>query len=202
MKPLNYLVILSCISIFALISGCESAPDYRTTTMQELQYDAYIAMASIDGFRIQMTARVALQNAKEKGYVLDTRFSNFSLEDIIEGVEQDALIFLERVDQDTGIQHSVELNFDRGKISWASLDLIFYPFLDDGNEKALKAFDNYLRKYPKLQLEKADANITVFTYAPNKRAYLSLILGKSENITRVTLSVSDRNYVARHILNY
>jgi hypothetical protein len=187
------------ITLFAFcLFGCSSS-NTGTTGRPSLTYDADIALSSIDGFRIQMTPRMAQTVAAEKGYTLDTRFGSLTFEDLVEqammGKKAKGTIYLSRFDRQSGISYETSIDFEYGKVSGIKLDHVFY-----GAEraKARPLFEDYKIRFPKLQLTKKTEKTEVFGFAPNQNASLTLSL-LNDDYSAVSISVRDINYSINEI---
>lgn len=202
------------VGILSLVAGCEgTGARYNSydpvrkmrQNWSELSYDSTIMHASLDGFRIQMSPRMAKQVAKERGYKVDSFFSSITFDDIIEaGYKERRLqetIWLKRYDGKKDCSYEIMLGFDYGKADRVELEHEFRF----QKQRAEEMFDSYLKRFPQLTIEKETENFRVYRYKPNERATMTLIFDFSpifsngDGISRVSISVSDINYTTNQI---
>ena len=123
------MIRLLSISYFAfIVVGCNttSSPIVELSErIKNLSYDTTIMHTSLDGFRIQISPRMAQQIAKERGYSIDSFFSSVTFEDIIEAGFKERrvqeIISLKRYDGDEDCYYEIMLNFDYGKVESVQL---------------------------------------------------------------------------------
>ncbi len=186
------LLLGSCL----LFAACSSHSSQSIET-PIFTYDPDIALTTIDGFRIQMTPRMAQAVANERGYKIDVRYGAMTLEDLSEqvliGKSAKGTIYLVRFDSTSGLSYEVSLDFDFGKITGAKLEHVFY-----GSErtKAATIFASYKEKHTKLGLLRKSDKVEVYQYSPNRNARVTLSHLNGE-YSSVSLSVHDINYALR-----
>ncbi len=175
------------LSIACISSSCTTM-NSTTYVPPKVSFDSTIAMASLDGFRIQMSTRMAKQVAKERGYNINSRYSYVTFDDIIEAGPIKSIfgpsIQLERDNK------TIELGFEYGKVKSVTHKHMFYQ-----RQQAEELLASYLKRYPQLELSKEDSNLQVYKYNPNKRAWLyASIQMFGENVHQVSVSIYDGNY--------
>jgi len=169
-----------------IVAGCITQSSYT------LKYDVNISLASLDGFRIQMSARMAQQIANEKGYKIDSQSSNVTFDDVVEaGLKEKNDLFLSRSGEVLLDTIRLNLSFERRKIY--SIDLR-HVFFRNHQQRAEELLDSYLKRYPQLVLSKEEGNLRVYTYKPNQFAKLSVGIN-THRYSEVIISVSDFNYL-------
>jgi len=179
-------IVLTVFSIVCMLTSCKP----MTYEFPEVSFDSTIPTVSVDGFRMQMSARMAKQVAEERGYKINSKYSQFTFDDIAEGVPGESIvgpnIYLER-----GLLESVMLQFDYGRI-----ESIYYNNIFDSRQQAEELLELYLARYPQLTLEKeTDEGYRSYSYEPNRFASIkALIRMIGEKNWRVDISVHDRNY--------
>ena len=86
---------------FLIVAGCLTQSSYIP------KYDANITLASLDGFRIHMSPRMAQQIANEKGYKIDSQSSNATFDDIVEaGLNEQVVLYLSRSGEELLEKHN------------------------------------------------------------------------------------------------
>ena len=175
-----------------IVSGCLTQ---SSDAFKDLKYDWDIASTSLDGFRIQMSPRMAKKIASEKGYEIDTQFSDVTFDDIIEaGLKEHNSIYLSRSGEGKSVLNKIELvlSFEYGKTYHINLKHVFADH-EDYQQRAEDLLEFYLKKYPQLVLSKEDENFRAYTYKPNSLAYLSVTVD-TRGPSRVSITVRDMNY--------
>lgn len=178
--------------------GCENNTQRHTQTVDnwrppalnlpEVSFDSKFAMISLDGFRIQMSARMAKQIAEEQVYKIDSSISDITFDDVINGELRESSvgpdIYLKR-DNET-----VELSFDYGRLYSVTHKHMFYQ-----RQQAEELLESYLKRYPELTLSNETENFHSYMYKSNKFAYIVVSIQMfGENGRRVSITVNDSNY--------
>jgi len=168
--------------------------------LKEVKYDPNITLVSLDGFRIQITPSMALKVAEERGYKIDTEYSNVTFQDLISSPPNDKTetIYLSRIDTENGfLQKNITLTFEDNRVMDVDFDTTIY-----GGDKddALKLLNSVLKRYPYLTLSKTEENFVVYFYKPNKHAFLSASASWKSAI-RVSVHVRDGNYKQAKMIN-
>ena len=184
---MNKRIILVALSIACISSSCTTI-NSTGYVPPKVSFNTKIAMISLEGFRIQMSARMAKQVAEERGYKIDSSMSDVTFGDVINGERREINIrpdiYLER-DNET-----VELSFDYGRLDSVSHKHIFYK-----DQQAKELLESYFNRYPELTLSSETERFKSYKYGPNKFAGIVVyteILG--ENARRVGITVYDHNY--------
>lgn len=198
--------ILTVLSIVCVSSSCVTMnpPTYE---LPKVSYDTTIAMVPIGGFRIQMSARMAKQIAKEQGYKTDRFRSRITFDDIINaGPIENNDIFgssisivrsKETLDLDklSTTDDVINLGFNYGKVETIERVYIFFQ-----RQQCEELLALYLKMYPRLELSKEGVSdrgreYRFYSYKPNERASVVVeIQMLSENGGIFRISVLDFNY--------
>lgn len=183
-------IILTVLSIVCMLSSCTPIT-YELPNELKVSFDSTIPTVSVDGFRMQMSARMAKQVAEERGYRINSKYSDVTFDDIAEGVSKESIlgttIYLER-----DLLESVRLQFDYGR-----LENIHYDNIFDSRQQAEELLELYLTRYPQLTLveREAEEDYRSYSYEPNRRASIkALIRIFGEKNWRVYIFVHDLNY--------
>ena len=180
-------IILLALSIACISSSC-STTNSTGYEPPKVSFNTKLRMVSLEGFRIEMSARMAKQVAEERGYKIDSYMSDITFDDVING-EQRVIkfspdIYLKR-DYET-----IELYFDYGR-----LYSITHKRMFDQRQRAEKLLEFYFNMYPELTLSNETEKVKIYKYEPNKLA--SIVVSTEifdENTRRVSIIVYDRNY--------
>lgn len=184
--------ILLILPFIFIVSSCYDEINYD---LPEASFDPVTCYASLAGFRMRMSARIAKQVAQERGYKINTKYSDLTFDDIAErGTVDEGLgltIYIER-DSEHGILSSeqVVLDFNYGIIEGITHENLFYP-----NEMAKEIFESYLKKFPQLTIKNEREGFRSYNYEPNKLAYVYTSIDSShDNNCHVKITIKDRNY--------
>ena len=174
---------------FLIVAGCLKQSSY---TPIDIKYDVNIALASLDGFRIQMSPRMAQQIANEKGYKIDSQSSNVTFDDIVEAsLKEEVYLYLSRSGEELPDKIRLTLVFERGKIYQIWLQHVFFK---NHQQHAEQLLESYLKKYPQLVLSKEEGNLRIYTYRPNRFAELFATIN-THRYSEVHISVYNMNYL-------
>ncbi len=192
---MNKRIILVALSIVCISSSCITT-NSTAYERPKVSYDTTIALFSLEGFRVGMTARMAKQVAEERGYKIKSKFTNSNFDDIAENGTKDSLsrvMFLYRIDSPLD---GIELTFEYGKISYISFTSSFHD-----QQKAEELLVAFLEKHPQLSLSKEEEDFRLYRYQPNEHAWISFsIYNIGESSGLITIAVHDSNYIY-HIHN-
>jgi len=188
-------VILAVLSIACILTSCTTTSTYEPP---EVSYDLTTASASVAGFQVGMSARMAKRVAKQQGYSLSIH-SDFTFDDIAEGrLEGANYIFLDedymgdnKRDCEQGAE-SVSLKFGYGRLESIHYECILCP-----RQEAEELLELYLTRYPQLTPLKGNEkeDFRSYSYKPNRFASLEVSIKMiDEKDWRVHISVHDRNY--------
>ena len=183
---MNKRIILVALSIACISSSCTTI-NSTGYVPPKVSFNTKLAMISLEGFRIQMSARMAKQVAEERGYKIDSSISDITFDDVINSERREINIgpdiYLKR-DNET-----VELSFAYGRLYSVSHN-IFYQ-----RQQAEELLESYFKRYPELTLSNETERFKSYKYEPNKLACIVVsteILG--ENARCVSITVYDGNY--------
>lgn len=188
-------IILTVLSIFCMLTSC-TPMTYETYELPEVSYDPTIASASVAGFQVGMSSRMAKRVAKQQGYSLSIH-SNITFDDIAEGrLEGANYIFLDedykwpyKRDCEQG-DESVSLHFGYGRVESIHYECILCP-----RQEAEELLELYLARYSQLTPEEEKEDFRSYSYKPNRFASLEASIKMiDEKDWRVHISVRDRNY--------
>lgn len=196
------VIILIVLSVVCLLTSCSSYYDERDARIAELtkvEFDGEIMSTSLDGFRIQMTARMAKQVAEERGYAIDDRYSDVTFDDVtdIGDVDERYTIYLGRyidIPTSTSAEQKVELGFRYGRVESVSHKYHLYP--REHCEEQLKFF---LAKFPLLAIGTERDTFRSYSYKVNKHATVSATFEdwQGHGWYSVSRYIRDGNYAQR-----
>ena len=176
-----------------------SSRDSLLSNMQSrIEYDTNIMSVSLDGFRVQISASIASRIAKERGYYIDTRWSNITFDDLILSMPKgESRIYLKKKTED-GL-NDLELKFEGKKVVGISLETTKYT-INKKEKEASEMLDSILEKYGFLKFDKSEENFILYSYKPNTWAYL-YASARWESYPQIKISVFDRNQQAQEDVN-
>jgi hypothetical protein len=194
----NGFWIISLFSfILILVTGCTPTVESYSRTYGILPGDHYKRLASIEGFRVEMTAKRALAIANENGFQLNTQLGNQTLEDVING-EDEASVFLRRVDSGEDLEYQIKLDFTFGRIKSVRLEIPFQTAVPGSKEQAEFVFNRFLKMYPFVIPNGENA----YLFVPNERARFSIYLIELEDLMIVSVTATDWNFAVREALEH
>ena len=191
-------IILVALSIACISSSCTTM-NSTTYVPPKVSYDPTIASVSIDGFRVNTSARTAREVAKGEGYIVSAKLSNLTFEDIIDGRTTilGETLHLSKVKP---LFRNLKLSFKNGMVSSISLDQAYTNYTPKSlphRQQAEEALEVCLKRYPLLSLSKDEGEFRLYRYQPNTRAWLSVWIKHDhpdEGISMVRINVLDHNY--------
>lgn len=184
---MNKRIILVALSIACISSSCTTI-NSTGYVPPKVSFNTKLRMISLEGFRIEMSARMAKQVAEERGYKIDSYMSDITFDDVINGEQREIKfspdIYLKRN------YETIELTFDYGRLYSVTHRQLCYQ-----RQQAEKLLESYFNRYPELTLSNETERFKSYKYEPNKLACIIVSTETlSENGYRVSITVYDKNY--------
>ncbi len=197
MKKVIILIVLSVVCLLTSCSSYDAERDARIAELTKVEFDGEIMSTSLDGFRIQMTARMAKQVAEERGYIIDGRYSDVTFDDVTDtgDVDERYIIYLHRyidIPTSTSAEQSVQLGFRYGRIY--SINHEYHRYPREHCEEQLKSF---LAKFPLLAIINESDTFRSYSYKANELATVSATFKDwqtHDGWCSVSRSIWDSNY--------
>ncbi len=193
---MKYPTLMVSFTVFLIGCSSPTRPNASRSVLPEPSYDTLIATTSLEGFRIQMTPRMAKLVAEQRGYHFVSDYSTTTFEDLIEAkaMREDAsgLIFLSRNPSGpSDLKHEIFITFSNGRIEKIDLSHTFYT--QQERDVARMLFERYKQEFKFLiPLTKRD-DFESYTYSPNRYANMALLINE-RSPKEVKLWIYDPNY--------
>lgn len=151
-----------------------------------------VSRIMIDGFRLQMTARLVSAQVKNKGYEIRPQFSTATLDDLIQNNIQrnyaGGFLSFERTVDD--IYYQMNLSFDEyAKVEGVNLICWFM-----GEEERERRTKHFLEELPSLELYRETEEHKIYSKRYTSLSHAVLKLDKDSFLNSFSISISDNSY--------